>query len=483
MNDWFHTALSCARHWNVIAALIFFPASFFLPDRVGEKRWLLPALVAASAVLLFWGKWMQHQLFQNQAYDLGIFTNTLWNLSHGRGFWDNIVGMNNLGDHFSPVLILLVPFFRLFPSPLTLVFFQSLALALALVPLHALALRRLGSSSGALAVCALFLANPYLHKAHAFDFHPIVFAIPLFLWALAALDQGDTRKAFWLAVSALIIREDAALGVFGLGWVLLLRDKKTRPAGALLMGVGFLWSVLIPTVVMPRWFGSGARNVFFYSYLNPLGWKDGAQVLLHPWKIFHSVLADPGHYRALAAYFSSFAFLPLASPKLAPTWIFPILLGFFSDWPAMHSFEAHYSALSFPFLFYAALGPLERLAVRLTPSLRKIVWAGAVSLSLACVPPYFMADTAAHIRSLRALVAQIPSSASVSAQTTLVPALACRENITLFPRLTDGTEFVALDLKSPMFPPELRADYEGFVLHSRAKIVRMEEGVCLLKKG
>ena len=55
-------------------------------------------------------------------WNVGIFHQILWSLSHGLGFHSTISGAGNfLEDHFSPSLVTLVPFFYLSDgNPLTL---------------------------------------------------------------------------------------------------------------------------------------------------------------------------------------------------------------------------------------------------------------------------------------------------------------------------------------------------------------------------
>ena len=53
-------------------------------------------------------------------------------------------GYNLLGDHFHPILVLLGPVWRLFPSPLALLIVQDLLIAVSAWPITRLAVRLLG---------------------------------------------------------------------------------------------------------------------------------------------------------------------------------------------------------------------------------------------------------------------------------------------------------------------------------------------------
>src|SRR5690349_5964907 len=64
----------------------------------------------------------QYQRMQSTGFDLGIFEQAIRSYAHGHLPTAEIKGPDYrlFGDHFSPVLALLVPFYRAFPSPVTL---------------------------------------------------------------------------------------------------------------------------------------------------------------------------------------------------------------------------------------------------------------------------------------------------------------------------------------------------------------------------
>ncbi|MGQ0644578.1 MAG: DUF2079 domain-containing protein, partial [Elusimicrobiota bacterium] len=101
----------------------------------------LAALFAAAVSALKAG---QHFSLQTQAYDLGIYANVLWNTGQGRFFENSISRVSYLGDHFAPLLLLLVPLLRLWENAAALLLFQSAALALAVPAVYGLARRAAG---------------------------------------------------------------------------------------------------------------------------------------------------------------------------------------------------------------------------------------------------------------------------------------------------------------------------------------------------
>src|SRR6516164_11326614 len=70
------------------------------------------------------------------SWDLGIFTEYVKQAAHLHAPVVTIrgTGFNLLGDHFQPIVALLVPLFRVFPTPETLLVAQALLTAASVIP-------------------------------------------------------------------------------------------------------------------------------------------------------------------------------------------------------------------------------------------------------------------------------------------------------------------------------------------------------------
>ncbi len=485
MRDGFFEAMLWLSGWNLWAGLILFPALLFLAHRVPPRARTLWLLGSAGFCVFFILKWTQHFLFQNRAFDLGMYTNVAWSLSVHGSYWDSITGMNDLGDHFSPFLAILAPAMRIVPSDLVLTAFQSAALALSVFPLHRLAGKRLGPSWAA-AVCALYLAHPRLHGIHFYDFHIISFAVPCFLWLLLALEEGRWRTVMLLGSLALGIREDVSLAVFGVGAYIAITQKGNRRHGIGLMAVSVLWMYFLQKWAMPYFLGDPSRSrnlTFFFTYLGNNFSEALFRLQSDPISVIRGILSDPVRYRGMGMYLLSFGFLPLLKPRLAWMWIFPVGMYFCSDYYNMNQFRFQYSALSFPFLVYASLDVVAPALRPLSHGSARILAGACVSYSLLFLPHYFQADHRAHVRALERLVREVPAQASVSAETHIVPRLASRDRIFMFPTVPPGTEYVALDTASPVLRPEDIRHAIGFARKFHDRIVFSEAGVYLLRSG
>jgi len=81
------------------------------------------------------------------SWDLGIFTEYVKQLAHLHAPVVSIrgAGFNLLGDHFQPIVGLLVPLFRVFPTPETLLVAQALLTAASVIPVCRAAQELLGT--------------------------------------------------------------------------------------------------------------------------------------------------------------------------------------------------------------------------------------------------------------------------------------------------------------------------------------------------
>lgn len=149
----------------------------------------------------------QFYVFTAEAYDLGIYSNSLWHTIHGQWLFDSLKNEHLLGDHFGPILTVFAPLYYLWDSPIWLLLIQTVALGLGAVAAGLVAYRVTGNTASVLALLVLYVSNPYLHSVAALDFHPIALAIPIFLWMLYAIETDRPWLAGALAIVALTAEE------------------------------------------------------------------------------------------------------------------------------------------------------------------------------------------------------------------------------------------------------------------------------------
>ncbi|WEV27392.1 DUF2079 domain-containing protein [Streptomyces sp. 71268] len=243
--------------------------------RLGEARfdpyWLAAALFVAYATLSV----TRYRRFASMSWDLGIFEQAVRSYAHLQAPIVDLKGpgTNVLGDHFSPVTALLAPFYRVFPSPVTLLVAQAVLFAVSVVPVTRVAARLLGRRRG-LAVGVAYGVSWGVQRAVDFDFHEICFAVPLIAFALEALLRERWLAAACWAAPLVLVKEDLGATVAAIGVVLFLRGRraheKVTPLALGLIGFGVLASAFALGVVIPEFNTSGS-----YDYWNKIDAEGG----------------------------------------------------------------------------------------------------------------------------------------------------------------------------------------------------------------
>jgi len=322
-----------------------------------ERSGPRPLWVAAAAVgfVFFCLAVLRHRAFDSHGYDLGIFTNVMWNLTHGNGYVSAVKGGINLfSDHQSPTYWLLAPVFWLVPRPETLLFVQAFGLTAGGPALYYLGCARFGRSHWAAAALPwLYWTYLPLRNANAFDFHPEVFMLPLFLWAFVGLASGRRwAKALGLIalVAALGAKESAPVVATGIGVAWALTGARWQGVALAAAGVALFF---FDVRVVPRLFGAED-----YGYLDLYGRFGGGLtgLLLAPFTqplYFFSQLINLERLNFLFWTLAPLAFLPLFNWRVALAALPPYLMLFLSEGDQRVRIIFHYGIEPGTALFWA----------------------------------------------------------------------------------------------------------------------------------
>ena len=209
------------------------------PVRSGVARavsaWWLPAVIACAVAALYISfSLAQWRTLSDPSWDLAIFTEAAQSYSRFEAPIVSIKGpgYNLLGDHFHPILMLLGPIFRFFPSAFTLLIVQDLLIAASVLPIARLAQRFLGRG-GAVLVGLAYGLGWGLQGAVAAQFHEVCVAVPLLACAGAAFVERRWGACMaWLA-PVILVKEDLGLTVFVAGLALAWRRRGEDRSGML----------------------------------------------------------------------------------------------------------------------------------------------------------------------------------------------------------------------------------------------------------
>ncbi|MFD0888852.1 DUF2079 domain-containing protein, partial [Streptosporangium algeriense] len=337
--------------------------------------------------------------FRTGIYDLVIFDQGVRGyanlgppLSFVKGNWQELgSGFSLLGDHFSPILILLAPLYWIHDGPETLVVAQAALLALAVVPFWVYARRALGAG-GAYALAVAYVLSWPVAEAVNFHFHEYAF-VPLITAVLFERLQAGRRWHVLAAAGALLlVKEDMALFVAGFGAGLALVREWRRIGYVMLAGgAGFL--CLVTYVIMPL---SGAEPGRYWYYSQ---WGSGpaeaiGRLVSRPLMI-PQVLATPDtKLWTLLLLFAPLCFTPLLSPYvLAPLVLLAErMLATDAGAAGWWGTRYHYNAAVVMALFCAAVDGgvrLRRAMGERWPGRLHLSWGVVVASAAVALVPFF----------------------------------------------------------------------------------------------
>lgn len=294
----------------------------------------------------------RHRAFDTRAFDLGIFAQAVWNTLQGNFMYSSLKeGICLLGDHFSPILLLTTPFYRLWPDPRMLLILQALATSINIFLIFKISRLKI-KSVGISLLFAVFYAFFRATRGPLWeDFHPEVLAEPFLLGAFLCLEKNRVI-GFLIATALAAMGKENMLGIsFTLGFYCAVFKK--RPwVGA---GVMF-FSVVFFLAEIYWWMPAIAGKPYFYqAFFNSSGNSFSAAARL--------LSLDSLSY--VFKIFSPLSFLSFFHfPALMLT--FPILFqNLLSHGDVFRSMRYHYVAGLTPFLLVSSIYGFERLHSRL----------------------------------------------------------------------------------------------------------------------
>ncbi|WP_200303225.1 DUF2079 domain-containing protein [Streptomyces adelaidensis] len=397
-----------------------------------------------------------HQRMLSAAFDLGIFEQVVKSYAAGQLPLSEIKGPDFpvMGDHFHPVLALVAPFYRIWPSPMALLVVQAALIAASVLPLTMWARRTLGSvAAGVIGVC--YGLSWGIASAVGKDFHEVAFAVPLLACSLTALGNDRPRAAACWAMPLLLVKEDLGLTVAVIGFLIVRRGA--RRLGLATIAAGLLGSALAMFVILPAFNPKGG-----YAYLHWLpgaGGGDGglADVL---YKGTIGLITPEAKVTTLLVLLAPTLFLALRSPLLwvaAPTLLWRFASGLYTHWGTAY----HYSLVLMPIVFAAFIDALSRRQPSRTSLRRYLIGSAAITALLLPQFPLWQLvkaetwRTDPRIAVAHGLMDRVPDGATIQASNELVPQLSGRTSVSLYgwPDSRPNPEWIMVDT---LVPPHRR---------------------------
>ncbi len=459
----------------------------------------------------------------------------------------SVQGISRFAIHFEPILFPVSLLYLLWPNPKTLLVLQTLVVASGAFPAFWLARLRLRNEWAAVVIALLYLLYPAQQQATIYDFHAVTFTAALLLFTLYFMYTRRTTWMFVCAILAMACKEEMPLVIILLGlWSALFQQRwRSGLALSLLAAVWLVVGYYTMHVFSPT---GHPLLIARYAALGSSPLSIAKHVLLHPFGILRTYVFEHYHEQYLRILLAPVAYLPLLAPWALVLAVPSLALNLLSSNYNMYSGYFQYNAEIVPMLIFATIEGIVVLlwlaqwvtrrllttqgsqaerkgppaATRETQPIMARSGARLVHLALLVVimatllyqmkgavaargalpfssfnmdgfqglteysPQFQWPASTPHINLAQRFIDMIPASASVSAQSHLVPHVSERTDIYLFPYGDDHADYIFLDVTGNTYPllgfGYIR-EVKKVLFSGNYGVAAAQDGYLLLKRG
>ncbi|MBP3922989.1 MAG: DUF2079 domain-containing protein [Ruminiclostridium sp.] len=179
-------------------------------------------------------------------FDFGIFTQMFENMKDGMGAVTTVERnylLSHFSVHVSPAYFLLLPFYMIYPHPITLQILQGLAILSGVVPLFLICGRYGLTRFKTALVCVTFTLYPAFIGGCNYDMHENCLLVPFLMWLFYAIERESIPLTVIFTILTLSIKEDAAVyaAIIGLYLIFSDRSSKMRKTGILVFAISVIY--------------------------------------------------------------------------------------------------------------------------------------------------------------------------------------------------------------------------------------------------
>ena len=237
-------------------------------------------LCGCAVMLIFTALSMaaRYYTLSTPAFDFGIFTQMFENMKDGLGPVTTVERnylLSHFSVHFSPAYYLMLPFYMLYPHPITLQILQGVILTSGVIPLVLICKRYNFTPFKMALICISYTVYPAFIGGCSYDIHENCMLLPLLLWLFYAIEKESLPLTAVFSILTLLVKEDAAVYVAVVGLYLIFSDRndKMRKTGIALLTGSILYFLLICAYLE-----SNGLGIMTWRYKNYMTSADGGLI-------------------------------------------------------------------------------------------------------------------------------------------------------------------------------------------------------------
>lgn len=431
-----------------------------------KKVSLIFTVVCGSFLLitLIMGSVYRYLSFSSPNFDFGIFANMFYNMKE-TGLplvsCERDIIQSHFSVHLSPILYLILPFYLIFPSPITIQVAQAVILSSGIIPVYLICKKLKLSNKAIMFVALIYATYPIITTGTSYDFHENCFLVPLLLWLFYFGEKEKLIPTLIFSVLVLFVKEDAAIYLLIYGIYLLFASKKKYKGLVIsLLAIGYF----MLAIWIINTFGNG---IMTYRFDNLIYNKDDGLMgiiktfIVNPGYFFTQLFIDPANssfpkFLSLLVIVLPLGFLPFVTNKPS-RWLLllPVLINLLSNYAYQNNiyFQYHYGVI--PFYIFAMLLNLKDLSPKVGGIFLKIGAVCSIFLYLALGLSILVINTKSYLNNketyqkMEEILDTVPEDKSVSASTYLLPHIANRSEVyeIYYHDMDTRVDYVVIDMR------------------------------------
>ncbi len=405
---------------------------------VGKKT---GTAMLVSGVVVFFGiltafSVLRYMTFSAPNYDFGIFCNMFHNM---RESFKPLVScerdkiLSHFAVHFSPAMYVFLPFYYIFPSPITIAVCQTAAIYSGIIPFILIMKNRKLDTVTQMLFSFVYATNAAYTGGCIYDFHENCLLVPFMMWMFYFYEKKKLPLMFLFALFTLMVKEDAFVYISVFAVYIILSEKK------FVKGASLLFMALAYFAVACYILEQHGTGIMSDRYDSMIAGDEGLfgivkTVLTNPGytvkQIFNTTDNKPDKLIYFLEIMMPLAFIPfLTKVPVRLVLVLPVLLNILTDYGYQYDISFQYSFAIMSLLLYISVVngcDMEKRKLRFVT----VVAAGlSVMMFFTLIVPRFMGEyneykeKAEMFESIEETLDTVDKDAKIAASTFFIPHL------------------------------------------------------------
>ena len=193
--------------------------------------------------------------------------------------------LSHFAIHFSPIYYLILPLYFIFSSPITLQICSAILIASGIIPIYLLCKSHKLSNLVTIIICFIYsLYTPAICSTY-YDFHEIMFLLPLFLWLFYHYEKNNNILFTIFTILILLTKEDAAIYLMVFSIYMIFDNNKKK-------GFITLISSIIYFITVVSLINKYGEAIMTDRYYNLILTNTSSEMI----EVFKTIITNPGYF-------------------------------------------------------------------------------------------------------------------------------------------------------------------------------------------